>query len=471
MARNTTGYHVYKRGKGKAYWVWWSDGQGVKVQKRITDPQGNPIGPESSSQEANRQAARMYSEWCSHPQGDDQGTDGNKSGAEEYQHTLGELTAHFVRAHVQEWSKRTIASYRVKLSELEGFFDIGCLLDEIKPEHAEEFKIACSRSGDSAPNTVRGKVMMARRVFKYGKKLEWISRNPFDDMKIPKKKVLKQADPFTPEEVQRILATAREHHTGFYPILLTAAVTGERRNAIRLLNVGDLDFQIRGLRFRAETTKQRVEILRPLPSPVFDFLADIAKGRGPEEPLFATPTGTRWPEEDLNVFQNRENGDLRLFGKILVAAGVRPRGMHNFRSAVDTNLVAAGLSLDMAVALTGHTSQMAREAYLRPNMDVKRQSMDVLARIYGIGEPHKGEGASSGEIGESKFEVAMSKEDVALIEHLESPSCVDSGTGSGTTPPVMLTIPMKMSGNGKIPAIPAFAGMTLVETRRIPSCG
>jgi integrase len=416
----------------------------------------------------------MYSEWCSHPQGDGQGTGGNQDGVEELLHTLGELTAHFVRAHVQEWSKRTIRSYRVKLSELENFFGVDCPLNEIKPEHAEDFKIASSRPGHSAPNTIRGTVMMARRVFKYGKKLEWISRNPFDDMKIPKKKVLKHADPFTPEEVQRILATAREHHTDFYPLLLTVAYTGERRNAVRLSNVSDLDLERRLLRFRAETVKQRVEILRPLPSPVFDFLAGIAKGRGPEEPLFATPEGARWPEEDLNVFRNRENGDLRLFGMILVEAGVRPRGMHNFRSAVDTNLVAAGLSLDMAVALTGHTSQMAREAYLRPNMEVKRQSMDVLARIYGIGEPNKGEGASSGENGDSKFEVALSKEDVALLEHLESPPGADSGTESGTNPPVMLEIPRKVRGNGKTPAIPAFAGMTtdyfaLLTSRQTPS--
>jgi integrase len=305
--------------------------------------------------------------------------------------------------------------------------------------------------------------MMARRVFKYGKKLEWVSRNPFDDMKIPKKKVLKHADPFTPEEVQRILATAREHHIGFYPIVLTAAVTGERRNAIRLLNVGDLDFQIRGLRFRAETTKQRVEIQRPLPSPVFDFLASIAKGRGPEEPLFATPEGARWPEEDLNVFQNRENGDLRLFGIILAEAGVRPRGMHNFRSAVDTNLVAAGLSLDMAVALTGHTSQMAREAYLRPNMEAKQKSIDLLAKMYGIGDPINTEEETDGREGTSGFEVELSKEDVALLESIETTASPDSGTGSGTNQPVMLTIPMKMRGNGKIPTIPAFAGMTRLQ--------
>ncbi len=80
---------------------------------------------------------------------------------------------------------------------------------------------------------------------------------------------------------------------------------------------------------------------------------------------------------------------------MLDAAGVDPRGIHQLRSAVDSNLVGAGVSLDLATGVTGHTQEVARKHYLRIHRDALRGTMSTLAAIYGVSEKGQQNGRSA----------------------------------------------------------------------------
>ena len=296
MARNTTGYHVYTRGKGKTLWVWWSDGKGKKIQSRIVDQEGNRISPETSRREADRHAARMYHEWRSLA-GQSAPTIGVDDLAQETiaeSHSLGELTARFVLSHQNDWSERTQKSYGTQLRYIEEFLGVGTPLEQIRPEDSDAFKLFLVVEKKLASETVKGRLEMARRVFNNGIRIKWTDENPFQGLKPPRKKKVRNADPFVPEEVTQILKTARADYPHLYPIVLTASLTGERRNSIRMLDVKDVDTENMILTFPARYTKQREEIKRPIPKSVQAFFLKLVEGREPDEPLFLDNRGVRY---------------------------------------------------------------------------------------------------------------------------------------------------------------------------------
>ncbi len=53
------------------------------------------------------------------------------------------------------------------------------------------------------------------------------------------------------------------------------------------------------------------------------------------------------------------------------------------RSAVGTNLVAAGVSLDVAVSVTGHSREVAEKHYLKVDPAKQRDTISILAALNG----------------------------------------------------------------------------------------
>jgi len=137
--------------------------------------------------------------------------------------------------------------------------------------------------------------------------------------------------------------------------------------------------------------------------------------------------------------------------------------MHNFRSGVDTNLVDAGMTLDQATAVTGHTKKVAEEAYLRLQIESKRKAMETLADAYGVSELENGKETKRTHLGagKRKFQVELTDEDVESVKELvtkaEKQTGKNSGTKSGTSPRRNGKKSKKTQENQKKSAVSAFA--------------
>ena len=303
------------------------------------------------------------------------------------------LDAYF-KANWDEWSKSSRAKYTMFRERQEKYFGAGIPLDDIKVERVVSYVQWMQRHQKLSPRSISDRLAFGRRVFGWALDMEWVQRNPFRVVKPPKPAPVREARPFSPEEVQRILTTAREKFPWTFPCIVVAAITGCRRHAIRMLNVGDFDPTTGVLRVRPEIAKMRRGHEYALPLSVQAILAEAVKGRKPTDPLFRSRLRNRYSEKAFDVYVG-ENQYPNVWRRVLDAAGVEPRGIHQLRSAVDSNLVGAGVSLDLATGVTGHTQEVARKHYLRIHRDALRGTMSTLAAIYGVTEKGQQNGRSA----------------------------------------------------------------------------
>jgi integrase len=282
-----------------------------------------------------------------------------------------------------DWDRATVKQYENWLRDQSAFIGDDTDIREVRTAGVEAFKLWLVANRALAPRTVRERLAFGRRLFQWAVDMEWLERNPFRLVRPPKPRPVREADPFSPDEVQRILRAARDHLPWFFPCVLTAALTGTRRNVLRLLDVGDFDARERVLRLRPEIAKGDRRHEYAVPDELHTVLLKATVGRGPGEPLFPTRSGRRMSNKAFDLFVDGA-GHTHAWRRLLTRAEVRPRGVHNLRSAVDTNLVLSGMSLDLATLVTGHSRQIAQRHYLRASRESQRGAISRLVSVYGV---------------------------------------------------------------------------------------
>lgn len=429
MSRTSTGWKIYKRGIN--YWVWWADGSGGKVRRRLFDSTGAPLGKKTSAAEAQRAAAAAYDEYLRMAQGGPQGQ------TEEL--TLDRLQRMYCEAHVAEWDRRTVYDMALCVRTVERFFGSDRDPRMISAHNAEEFKQWLLREGRHdggalAPVTASNRYGYAVSLFKWGREMELLASNPFKKVKQIRARPVRVRQPFSPEETTRILRTCQAEFPWLYPLVLTAAVTGSRRGPLPLMEVRDFD-AVRGILVaRDEISKRRKGQVYHLPAPVVQVLARAASGRRPEERLFVDEAGKPLNDKSFDRASKPEKPPrCRVWFRLLKAAGIPYRGIHDLRRGVVSNLVTANITIDQVTSVTGHTAEVARSAYLNIDGASQRRTMETLLEMYAPNDEGRTEGIilqlSSGEA-EILTQVI---EDRLEKEASNNAIPEDSGTHSGTT--------------------------------------
>jgi integrase len=297
--------------------------------------------------------------------------------------SVASLVEAYYQAKKSSWSSLSIAQYQRWNVDLCNFFgdeDVNA----VEIVRAEQYKEHLLGQGYSA-NTIIHRLESASSIWNWGEKVGWLKSNPWRGVTKLRRVLVRGTDPFTPDEVRRILNAAQEKFVWFYPCLLVLAVTGCRREAARLLDVRDWDPSSRTLRFRPEISKQGRGHLIRLPDDVAAILNNIVSQRAGQAPLFTQQNGSRLGKKALDAYAGK-NQSPQLFRRVLDAAGVRPRGVHQLRSAVDSNLVMAGVPLDTAVRVTGHSGSISRDHYLRVDTASQEASVRTLVETYGVSQ-------------------------------------------------------------------------------------
>ena len=429
--RRKTKAKVYAR--GNRLWVWCPDGQGGKVRQPLRDRQGNPVAVGSDHTVIDHSIAIALAVW-DNANGTAKKLQSPANAAEDVP-TFDQLETSFFRAKKPGWASKSVSQYTRWSKDMRTFFRPGTKLSEISVATAEQYKHWLLARGLSS-NTVIHRIEFAATMWTWGAKMDYVSKNPFRHVERPRRIPKRPPDPFSPEEVTKILTVARKKFEWIYPCLLTAALTGCRRGALRLLQVRDWDAQGKRLLLRAEIAKHGRGHVYAVPPVLEVALNAITHDQEPDSPLFRTRAGLRLSDKTLDAHAGPTQA-ANAWRQVLDAAGVRPRGIHQLRSAVDSNLVMAGTSIDLAIAVTGHSKDVARDHYLRVHLDSQRNTMQKLAQVYGLQteQIHRGTGTSaqhSGALGLTPEESAILLRAILHFEQLIL--CQNSGTDFWHTP-------------------------------------
>jgi hypothetical protein len=173
-------------------------------------------------------------------------------------------------------------------------------------------------------------------------------------------KTLAARDPFTKDEGEHLIETARKEYPEWHPWILCALRTGLRLGELLALQWGDLDWHgryilvTRSLVRGVETTpknhhKRRVDLSPQLRAVLRLWrlrqnVAWLKMGKPRPDWVFCTSVGT--PFDDCNV--------RRSFRLLLDAAGLHRRGPHEMRHSFASLLLQAGEPITYVSAQLGH---------------------------------------------------------------------------------------------------------------------
>jgi site-specific recombinase XerD len=183
----------------------------------------------------------------------------------------------------------------------------------------------------------------------------------------------------TPEEVQGVLAHARQDRTPIglrnYAILLLLATYGLRAGEVVRLRLEDIDW--RNECFHVRQSKTGRAIVLPLLAPVGEAILDYLRERRPIIEARAVFLRAHAPLQPL-----RQGSSLySIVARRLAQAGIQPagkRGPHTFRHARAISLLRASVPMKVIGDLLGHTVPAATAIYLKlATDDLRDVCLDV----------------------------------------------------------------------------------------------
>jgi len=284
---------------------------------------------------------------------------------------------------VEQWSTRWLAgldvrestrvTYDTSLAHILAKF--GCSrLSEVQPSQVREFLVGLM-TGDEplASGTVQNVRALGRTMFDAAAQDGLLSRNPFA-VKIKPRDDKKPIDPFSPDQLLRIIATASPGSSG--PEIATLAGVGCRIGEAAELDVTDWD-SANGTLSISKTYPQRFGIGPPkskhstrtigVPSVLHPIL-NKAAGTRTTGPLFLTQKNRRVIKELA----------WRSFGAHLKRLGLRPRNLHQLRHSVATALISRQVPIGDVAKYLGDTVATLVKTYLHPTGTDPRMELDKM---------------------------------------------------------------------------------------------
>jgi integrase len=194
----------------------------------------------------------------------------------------------------------------------------------------------------------------------------YVSRNVCDFVTLPRI-VTKEAVFLTAEQAHILLESVREHRLG--ELLMLILVTGMRRGEVLALRWSDVDLKRQVLQVLhtvdyipkygyVETEPKTKAGKRKISLPF--FLIELLQAHKQEQDEWKAKVGEKWENFGL-VFPDLKGGYfnpgylLRVFKKVLQAAGLADMRIHDLRHSAATILLAEGVNVKVVSELLGHS--------------------------------------------------------------------------------------------------------------------
>ena len=313
--------------------------------------------------------------------------------------------------YAEQWFKSHVKTF-CKYSTMKGYE--GCFTNHILPRFGPEpldtikrkdiKDLMCSKLGEGlTPGTVRNIKACLSGIFTSAVEDEIIVVNPAARLGKQINKMIKKQDPkqdinpFTREEAQLFLKTAKWYCPRYYPAFMCALRTGVRLSELIGLKPGDIDFNSRFIEVRRGIVLGRMTTPKSGKTRRVDMsrqLADVLKTH-----LFETKKETLrrgWKELPQRLFYNENGRELdpnnfrkRYFYKCLEKAGLRRIRLHDLRHTFASLLISQGESLAYVRDQMGHHSiQITVDIYGHLVPGSNREAVDKLDDVPHLSAPY-----------------------------------------------------------------------------------
>lgn len=221
---------------------------------------------------------------------------------------------------------------------------------------------ACVDRCTAGKRTKENMKAVASLIFKYALQNDIVPQNYAQFIEIPKEKP-NEREPFTPEEVRKIFASANAVPYADYIAVLIC--TGMRPNEMFMLTKEDYfgTYFIGG----SKTTAGKNRII-PLPGSIQPIVKDIVK-RSCGEYIFCAPTGKKM---DLSHFRKR------CYYPALKKIGVRPLPPYSCRHTFATLLKNINVPITDKQRLMGHSSFSMTAHYTHTDIESLSRAVNLL---------------------------------------------------------------------------------------------
>lgn len=220
---------------------------------------------------------------------------------------------------------------------------------------------------DITDNARKNLLKQIKRVLQMALEDDHLQRNPAQGMSVKVAETKKLV--LTNKEVEIFLQKASEIDHPFYPIWVTALMTGMRSGELKALSWNDIDMEAKTISVNKQwtnktgitPTKSRKNRVVPISDDFLLFLKQW-KLKADKDAEFLLPQLSEW-----------ENGEqaavLKEFCKDIEITEVK---FHDLRATFITNLLSRGVSLAQVMAIVGHSEIKTTNVYLRlAGVDIK----------------------------------------------------------------------------------------------------
>jgi site-specific recombinase XerD len=234
------------------------------------------------------------------------------------------------------------------------------------------------------PRTWTKELEILRHFFRFCLRNEWVYRNWAEEVPMPKNLKPSEKEPYSPQEVAKIIAACDVIGRGPYERLRARAVVLLLRyTALRISDVATLERnRVRGGEIFVRTTKNGKPVRLPVQADLqaaLDVLPVPRGAKGQECPYyFWSGNGSR-----LAVIRDV----TRTLGAAFKASGVAGACSHRFRHTLATEVLEMGGTFEEAADILGDSETIVRKHYAKWSAGRQARISDLLARIWHAKKP------------------------------------------------------------------------------------
>lgn len=263
-------------------------------------------------------------------------------------------------------------------------------ITSLAPRHIEQFlrdRLASGRATNTAVVDVKTLAAAFGRAERYG----LILKNPVSAVELPKVESIER-ETFSHEEVHQLIKAAAEFDSEWQTVIMLGYFTGARLGDCLTMKWSNLDIKHARLTYRQGKTKKMTAV--PVHVELFHQLneawifCELKLGRRPEADDFITP-------ELASRCKGGKQGVSATFKRIMEKAGLDAmtgpgsgsnsfsrRSFHSLRYSFNSTLANAGVSQEIRVKFTGHSSLRLNDHYTKLAFAPLQQAIATLPNFH-----------------------------------------------------------------------------------------
>jgi integrase len=255
-------------------------------------------------------------------------------------------------------------------------------VNQIVPRDILKFRDAEILDGKN-PSTVNDHVKIVRMAFTSARRQGYVTYNPAEAVEMLPEHADAARQPFTIEQVEAILETAKGDWPG---AIMVALYTGARLQDVANMRWESVDVQNRWIAFRAGKTKQRIKL--PMHDALHDFLLELPAPDSGKAFLFPSLAGKQTGgKSGLSMAFARIMERARVRGEVVrertgeKGRSVNSLSFHSFRHTLTSILANAGVPVEVRQKFTGHASAEQNQAYTHHEIAILRAAVEKLPSL------------------------------------------------------------------------------------------